>query len=165
MGRSAVYILHSGQFLTPAWSGPDPTGTAFTTSATPATVTLRPNHLSNANLPADQRSLQKWFDPAAFAPPTPGFFGTAAQGVIIGPGISTLHGGLSREFRLFQERGRLRCELTATNALNHPSWGPPGTNISTAGSVGVISSASGPAGTGADAGGARLLRAGIRLDF
>jgi hypothetical protein len=108
--------------------------------------------------------LQRWFDPTAFAPPTPGFFGTAAPGVIIGPGISTLHAGISRDF-VFHERARLRCELTATNALNHPNWGPPGTNISTLGSVGVISSATGPAGTGADAGGARLLRAGIRLDF
>src|SRR5439155_25906592 len=87
----------------PAWSGPDPTGTAYTTSTTPATVTLRPNHLHNANIPSDQRSLQRWFDPTAFAPPTPGSFGTAAQGVIIGPGISTLHGGMSREFLVFHE--------------------------------------------------------------
>lgn len=161
---SAVYILHSGQFLTPLWSGPDPTGTAFTTSSTPATVTMRPNHLRNANLSSDQQSVQRWFDPTAFGPPTPGSFGTAAQGVILGPGINTLHAGVSREF-VFRERGRLRFELTATNALNHPNWGPPGVNISTLGSVGVISSASGPAGTGADAGGARLLRAGVRLDF
>jgi hypothetical protein len=113
----------------------------------------------------EQRSLQRWFDPSAFAAPTPGFFGTAAQGVIIGPGIRTLHAGLSREFRLFQERGRLRCELTATNVLNHPNWGQPGTNISTLGSIGVISSASGPAGMDNDAGGARNLRAGVRLEF
>lgn len=162
---SAVYILHSGQFLTPTWSGPDPTGTAYTTSTTPTTVTIRPNHLRDANLPVDRRSVEQWFDPTAFAPPTPGSFGTAAPGVIIGPGINTLHTGLSREFPLFQERGRLRCELTATNVLNHPNWGAPGVNISTAGTVGVITSASGPGGTTADAGGARALRAGVRIDF
>jgi hypothetical protein len=85
--------------------------------------------------------------------------------VIIGPGINTLHAGVTREFRFFQERARLRCELTATNVLNHPNWGAPGLNISTAGAVGVISSATGPGGTAADGGANRALRAGIRLAF
>jgi hypothetical protein len=162
---SAIYILHSGQFLTPTWSGPDPTGTAFTSNSTPATVTIRPNQLRDANLPSGRRSVQQWFDPTAFAPPTPGSFGTSAPGVIIGPGINTLHAGVTREFRFFQERARLRCELTATNVLNHPNWGAPGLNISTAGAVGVISSATGPGGTAADGGANRALRAGIRLAF
>ena len=35
---SVVYQRHSGQFLTPMWTGPDPTGTAFTTSGTPAST-------------------------------------------------------------------------------------------------------------------------------
>src|SRR5262249_35609564 len=33
-----IFSYYSGQFLTPQWSGPDPTGTAFTSSRTPATV-------------------------------------------------------------------------------------------------------------------------------
>ncbi|MGH2348327.1 MAG: carboxypeptidase regulatory-like domain-containing protein, partial [bacterium] len=40
---SVVYQLYSGQFLTPLWSGPDPTGTAFTSSGTAPQVTIRPN--------------------------------------------------------------------------------------------------------------------------
>ena len=39
---SAVYIHHSGEFLTPFWTGPDPTGTVHTTSRTPANVTIPP---------------------------------------------------------------------------------------------------------------------------
>src|SRR5205823_4746817 len=58
-----VYTAQTGQFLTAQYTGPDPTGTAFTTSRTPANVTRRPDQLSDPNLPADQRSLKSWFDP------------------------------------------------------------------------------------------------------
>ena len=39
---SGIYSYYSGQFLTPAWTGPDPVGLSFTNSRTPANVTLRP---------------------------------------------------------------------------------------------------------------------------
>lgn len=64
---SLVGLLTSGQFLTPTWTGPDPTGTVFTTSRTPPNVTIRPNQLRDPNLPSDQRSIDRWFDPTAFA--------------------------------------------------------------------------------------------------
>jgi Carboxypeptidase regulatory-like domain len=162
---TAVWDFYSGQFLTPLWTGPDPTGTRYTSSKTPATVTLRPNQLSNPNLPSGQRSVNQWFNPAAFAPPTAGYFGTAAPGVIIGPGSDVLNAGLGRDFHVFGERGRLRAQLQATNALNHPNWSAPGTNISTLGAVGVITSANGPGGLGSDGNASRLLQAGIRLNF
>ena len=56
---SGVFSYYSGQFLTPQWTGPDPTGTAFTNSRTPAQVTIRPNHLRDANLdrPRDHQPL------------------------------------------------------------------------------------------------------------
>lgn len=162
---SAIYIRHSGEFLTPLWTGPDPTGTVHTTSRTPANVTLRPDQLRDPNLPSGQRSVERWFDVGAFAPPAAGSFGSASRGAIIGPGVNLLHGGIAREFRLSGERARLRCELTATNALNHPNWSAPGANISTLGTAGVITSASGAAGTSADSAGPRGLRAGVRIDF
>ena len=65
---SVVTLIQTGQFLTPAWTGPDPTGTAFTSSTTPATVTIRPNILRDPNLDGDQRTLNRWFDASAFAP-------------------------------------------------------------------------------------------------
>ena len=55
---SMVYQYYSGQFLTPLWTGPDPTGTAFTSSGTPASVTIRPNQLHDPNLPSDERSTR-----------------------------------------------------------------------------------------------------------
>ena len=42
---SGIYSYYSGQFLTPFWTGPDPTGTAFSANATRPVVTIRPDHL------------------------------------------------------------------------------------------------------------------------
>ena len=105
---SVVTLIQTGQFLTPTWTGPDPTGTAFTTSTTPATVTIRPNILRDPNVDPDQRSLNRWFDASAFAPPVRGSFGTSAKGVIVGPGSSVLHVSLAKYIPI-RERLRLRA--------------------------------------------------------
>ena len=119
-----VYSFYYGQSLTTAWSGPDPTGTAYTTSSTPAQVTIRPDYLHDANLPTDQRTVSRWFDVSAFAAPQPGSFGSAAKGVIKGPGINQWDAGIAKNFA-FWERAALRWELTATNFFNHPAWSNP----------------------------------------
>jgi hypothetical protein len=159
---TVVYQRHSGQFLTPLWTGPDPTGTAFTTSGTPAQVTIRPNQLRNPNLPGPERTTSGWFDPNAFAPPAPGSFGTAAKGVIHGPGAEVWNFGLAKHFDLAGPL-RMRWELTATNLLNTPNWSNPGTNISSLAQAGVIS------GVGEvsdlDPSGPRAFRMGIRFDW
>jgi hypothetical protein len=80
----AAATWSTGFFLTPQWSGPDPTNTRNTTGAVP-TATLRPNSLHEPNLPSSQRSVNQWFDVSAFGAPSPGAFGTSAKGVIIGP--------------------------------------------------------------------------------
>ncbi len=157
-----IYSYYSGQFLTPLWTGPDPTGTAFTSNTTPATVTIRPDLLRDPNLSSSQQSVNQWFDPGAFAPPQPGRFGTSAKGVIKGPGSTVFDAGLAKYFRI-RERARLRLELTATNLLNHPNFSNPALNISSVATVARIS------GTGLDSdldqSGARSLRAGIRFEW
>lgn len=163
---SGIYSYYSGQFLTPLWNGPDPTGTVFTSTATPALVTnFRPDHVRNANLPSDQRSVNRWFDPGAFAAPAAGRFGNAAKGVIKGPDVNVWHVGFFKSFPL-REQVRLRWELTATNFFNHPNYNNPATNISQAASVGVISGVGlvNGASTG-DLPGARTFRMGLRLDW
>ncbi len=166
---TGVYAYYSGQFLTPQWTGPDPTGTAFTSSRTPAQVTIRPNHLRNANLPEDQRSPGRWFDCGmigrefvcpAFGPPTPGFFGTAARGVIKGPGSEVWHAGVAKYFNL-TERMRLRWELTGTNILNHPNYSNPETNITR--NSGVIGGVGEPAVL--DQADQRVFRMSLRLEW
>ncbi|MCS7025736.1 MAG: carboxypeptidase-like regulatory domain-containing protein [Bryobacteraceae bacterium] len=157
---NAVFSTYSGQFLTPLWTGPDPTGTAFTPNRTPAQVTIRPDHLRNANI-AD-RTVNRWFDVSAFSAPAQGRFGTSAKGVIKGPGSIVLNGGVAKTVS-FRERARLRWELTGTNVTNTPNWANPGTNIVQAGQVGVITGVGGV--SSLDASGPRALRTGLRLEF
>src|SRR5258708_13522254 len=121
---SAVYSSFSGQFLTPQWTGPDTTGTAFSSSRTAAQVTIRPDQLQDPNLPGDRRSVNGWFDATAFGAPSQGSFGSSAKGGIKGPGSSILNTGLTKRFDL-SERLRLRWEMTATNFFNHPNWDTP----------------------------------------
>jgi len=159
---SGVYSIYSGQFLTPLWTGPDPTGTAFTSSRTPAQVTIRPDQLRNANYPYDQRTVNKWFDATAFGAPQPGAFGTAAKGVIIGPGSNIFNAGLSKNFAV-TERLNLRWELTSTNTFNHPNWANPEVNITSLAQVGVVSGVGGVANL--DQSGPRSLRMGVRVEW
>jgi hypothetical protein len=165
---SLIYTFHSGRYLTPMWTGADPTGTAYTTAA-PANVTIRPNILSNPNLPSSQRSVNQWFNLAAFAAPSPGQFGTSGPGVIIGPHENVFDFGIFKSF-IVKERLRIRWEITATNILNHPNYNDPTLNISQVGNVGVISgvgSASQVSGASSplDPSGPRAFRTGLRVEF
>ena len=162
---SGVHSYYSGQFLTPLWSGPDPTGTAFTSSRTPANVTIRPDHLRDANLPGDQRSVNRWFDASAFGAPQPGSFGTSARGVIKGPDVNVWHAGVFKNIP-FTERIRLRWEFTGTNILNKQNFNNPQVNITQAANVGVITGVGAVNGSSTgDLPGARSLRTGLRFEF
>jgi Carboxypeptidase regulatory-like domain len=162
---SGIYGYHSGQFMTPLWTGPDPTGTAFTNNRTPATVTIRPDQLRDPNLPASERTVERWFDVGAFSAPPRGRFGTASRGAIKGPDSKVLHAGLSKHFN-FGERMRLRFEIISTNVLNHPNYSPltdGGLNISQQGQVGVINGVGDT--SDLDLSGPRSFRVGIRFEW
>jgi carboxypeptidase family protein len=162
---SGIYSYHSGQFMTPMWTGPDPTGTAFTTSTTPANVTIRADQLRDPNLPESERTVQRWFDVSAFSAPPRGRFGTASRGAIKGPDSKVLHAGLSKHFN-FSERMRLRFEIISTNVLNHPNYSPlagGGLNISQQGQVGVLNGVGDT--SDLDLSGPRSFRLGIRLEW
>jgi hypothetical protein len=164
---TTIYNYYSGQFLTPSWTLPDPTGTAYTTSRTAPSVTRRPNLLRDPNLPKDQRAVGRWFDTAAFSAPGLGTFGNSGVGVIYGPWVNVWHTGVNKTFTFeSSERLRLRVEMTATNALNHPNWSNPGTNVSTTASAAVITGVGGVQGASTgDKPGPRTLRAGFRLEW
>jgi hypothetical protein len=99
---------------------------------------------------------------SAFAPPGAGRYGTAAKGVIKGPGSQIVNVGLSKSFGL-GERARLRWEITATNFFNTPNYTNPNTNISSIAQVGVITNAGGS--LDLDASGPRAFRTGLRLEW
>ena len=152
----------TGFFLTPQWSGPDPTNTRYTTGSVP-TVTLRPNILQNPNFSSDQRSVNQWYNVSAFGAPFPGMFGTSSKGTIVGPGSFTVDSGIAKNF-FASERMHVRVEFTATNILNHPNWGNPGLVINNLASAGIISSTQ-SGGGGLDPSGARSCRLGVRMEW
>ena len=162
---SGVYSRFSGQFLTPLWSGPDTTGTAFTTSATAPIVSRRPDVIRDPNLPSDQQTVQRWFDVGAFTAPKAGQFGNAAKGIIKGPGTNVFSSGLAKSF-IVKERVKLRAEMTGTNIFNHPNWSNPAVVVNALQSAGVISGVGGVnGGATGDAPGVRVFRAALRLEF
>ncbi len=161
---SGIYTAQTGMFLTPFWSGDDPVGIAYTDSSTPAYVMLRPDVSGNPNLPSGQQTLDRWFNTGVFSAPKLGSFGTSGKGVIKGPGVNVWSVGFAKEFK-FQERAKLRWELTASNFFNHPNWANPSTDI-TDESVGVITSDGGvTSGSVGDRAGSRNFRMGLRVQF
>lgn len=162
---SGIWSTQTGQFLTPFWTGPDPVGIFYTDSDS-AEVSLRPDILRNPNLPSGQRTIERWFDTGAFAPPQTGRFGTSAKGVIKGPGVNVWHMGFHKEFLFREDRARLRWEMTATNIFNHPNWSNPNTDISDPDGLGQIGGVGGVSGdsTG-DQPYVRSFRMGVRFTW
>lgn len=128
---SATFIARTGEYLTPTFSGSDPSNTN--------TIGGIADRIANGNLPRQQRSIDRWFDASAFAVPPNGRFGNAGRGVIIGPGRQALSLGLFKRFTI-AEHHTLRIQATATNVLNHPSFGNPNLNISVPAAVARITS-------------------------
>ncbi len=85
---------------------------------------LTPNILRDPNLPKDQRTIQRWYDPTAFTVPEPYTFGNAANFTVRGPGLINLNPALSKQFR-FWENKRIELRAEAYNVFNAPGFGLP----------------------------------------
>ena len=74
-------------------------------------------------------TLNCWFNPAAFAKPTPGTFGDSARTSLYGPKLVVVNMSLAKSFSITE---RIHMELRAdfVNALNHPSFNFPDSNLS-----------------------------------
>ena len=95
----------------------------------------RPNCVGDWK-PSDQ-SIDRWLDINGFAAAALGTFGNCPVGVARAPGYTNLDIALMKKFAAGGSRyAEFRVE--AFNALNHPSFGPPGRDISVPGTFGVI---------------------------
>jgi hypothetical protein len=88
----------------------------------------RPDRLSDGNLPSSQRSIDRWFDVAAFAPPLQFHFGNAGRGILVGPRYFNVDLGVHRNFRI-TERWNLSYRWELFNALNRPNFTEPNAAI------------------------------------
>jgi Carboxypeptidase regulatory-like domain/TonB dependent receptor len=169
-----IFTWQSGQFLSPSFSGGDPSGTGSGNFEGRAQA---PDLVGNPN--SGSHSAQDWFNLSAYTcPGTPnwvpgtscligsapqygaplGRFGNAGISTLVGPGLINLNSGLSKYFA-FTERVRMKVEGSFTNSLNHLNLGLPNTSIDSS-SVGLITAAA-----SANFGGNRTGQVGARIEF
>lgn len=99
-----------------------------------------PDRTCDGNLPASQRTSDRWFDATCFpnhvgrqitdangVTRTIDTQGNAAPNVITGPGLNKVDLGLHKEFS-FSETARLQLRFEAFNVFNHPNFIGPSAN-------------------------------------
>jgi TonB-dependent receptor-like protein len=111
----------------------------------------RPNLVGDPN--SGPKTVEQWFNKAAFQTQTVGSFGTAGRNIIIGPGLQNFDFALSRNFNV-TERFRIQFRTELFNAFNHANFNYPGAT-SNASSFGQIASALDP----------RQMQFGLKIIF
>ncbi|MCI0418824.1 MAG: carboxypeptidase regulatory-like domain-containing protein [Acidobacteria bacterium] len=127
----AIVALQSGLPFTPT-TGRD--------LANIGTTTL-PNRLASGQL--ENPTIDRWFDPSAFANPAAFTFGTSGVNILRADGFQNLDVSLSKNLSLGESRYiQIRSEFF--NAFNHPNFGAPNANINQPAQVGRVFSADDP---------------------
>ena len=142
---TGIWSLSTGEHFTPTLA------TAVSNSAGGGGD--RPNRIRDGNLPASERTIDRWFDVAAFAPPPQFTFGNAGRGILVGPGNFNVDLGVHRLFTL-TEQSRLQFRWEMFNAFNRANFSTPNASIGNA-QVGQIS-ATAPA---------RIMQLALKLSF
>ena len=114
----------------------------------------RADFVRDATLPSDQRTLQRWFDPTAFATPAIYTFGNLGRNTLFGPGRWNVDSSLFKDFAIKEEL-KLQFRAEAFNLFNHPQFGQPNATAGT-GAAGTITST---------VGNPRQLQLALRLQF
>jgi hypothetical protein len=109
---SSLFYYDTGRWFTPAFTGADPSGTG-------TNGTQRPDRIGDGNLPSSQRTIDHWFDTAAFVPlpSNIGRFGNSGRNVIEGPSSKVVHASLAKKFRL-TDRTQFQLQINALNVFN-----------------------------------------------
>jgi hypothetical protein len=150
---SGIVLFQTGPFLTPTFTGTDPSGTGASRRAS-----QRPDLVGDP-IPSTQNAA-KWFERTAFVAPANniGRYGYASVGSLVGPGTKNFSMALAKKFR-FTERTGLQFEAQFSNIFNHLNLGTPSTNTSSSG-FGSITSTQSAEGTGP-----RVIQMGLKLFF
>jgi hypothetical protein len=123
-------------------TGPPFTVTYFGDNSNTQNFQDRPNQIGNPN--NGPKTVNEWFNIAAFATPPFGSFGDARRNSVTGPGFDNLDFALSRFFPVVPNRVKAEFRAELFNILNHPNFGLPNPNpdgpafgaITTTGSAG-----------------------------
>lgn len=167
---AGIFLLQSGPYLTPSYSGIDPSGTG--------SGFLHPQHPDQVGDPAiSDPTRDLWFNTGAFVCPGQsesttcriginprtdlapiGRFGNAGVGIVEGPGTIATSLGLTKTFAL-PSRASLEAGISFTNVLNHINLADPIMNVGNR-NFGRITGV-----RGSDLGGARTGQVSLRLRF
>jgi outer membrane receptor protein involved in Fe transport len=92
----------------------------------------RPNSSGrDAALPRGEQDPERFFDTSAFFVNAPGTHGNVGRNTLTGPGIIQFDFSMLKDFN-FTEQHRLQLRFEAFNLTNHPNWGNPTANITSA---------------------------------
>jgi len=115
-------------------------------------------HVSN-------QSVSNWFNPAAFANPAFGTFGTSGRNTLIGPSFADVDFGVAKEFSLHWEGIKVGVRGDFYDLFNHINFANPDANVGYVNGVLADPTAgkiTGPAGFN---GNRRIIQLGARLTF
>jgi hypothetical protein len=110
-------------------------------NALSTTVNQRPDQVL-ASPYAQNKTVDAWLNPAAFAQPALGAYGNMGARNVLGPGFVGIDLGLTRKFRL-RENQSIEFRAEAFNLPNHMNPGNPVTTL-TSSTFGKVQSASDP---------------------
>lgn len=88
-----------------------------------------PNRAAGVSIKPQHRTIEEWYNPAAFTLPANGTFGNVNRNSLFGPGISEFNISGGKTFALTEQSG-LEIRADTTNVFNHPSWGLPNATLS-----------------------------------
>ncbi|MGH9763250.1 MAG: hypothetical protein ACREAC_20675, partial [Blastocatellia bacterium] len=151
---SSIFTARSGIPFTPT-VGTDASG-ALSGSCF-CGFSLFPNRVGSGKLA--NPTINQWFDPTAFTVPAPNTFGDSGRNILRGPHYVDFDMSLGKGFRIREGMG-LEIRADAFNALNHPNFNLPDSNV-VAGStsIGKITS------TTTNGGPDRIIQLGARFWF
>jgi hypothetical protein len=115
---SGTLTFQDGTPLNPVYFASD-----FANSGTPNRPNVVPGQ--SVNLPASQRTAERFFNTNAFSDPAPFTFGNAGRDILPGPGNAVVNVALHRRFEI-REGKSVEFRWETFNALNHSNIGIPG---------------------------------------
>jgi hypothetical protein len=118
---SSTIVIQSGQPYTVLMGGPD-----NSYSLAGSNYHWFPNIIGDPTQP--NKSINHWFNEAAFAVPAAGTFGNERRNQLIGPGFDRVNLSLGKTFSIW-EQVKVQFRADANNVFNHPSFGLPGHTV------------------------------------
>jgi hypothetical protein len=131
---NGITTIRDGQPYTPS-----------TSVSSANTGAARPNWNPYAGTPNFQRTVQDWFDLAAFSQPTQYNYGNQGRDILRGPGAINFDASIFKRFNVpkLGESGQVLLRFEGFNIFNHPNFGLPAANISVAGAGSITNTSTG----------------------